>query len=47
MAQPFPLAFSDLQIYSWLLRALPQLAFILFTYCYLTKPSGNNELEIM
>jgi hypothetical protein len=35
MAQPSPLAFPDLQIYSRLLRALPQ-----FFICYLVQPEN-------
>jgi len=38
MAQPSPLAFHDLQIYSGLLRALPQLLFIIW--------SGQKILDI-
>jgi hypothetical protein len=36
MAQPFPLAFRDLQIYSWLLLALSQLI-----VRYLVQPENS------
>jgi hypothetical protein len=38
MAQPFPLAFPNLQVYSWLFRMLPQLVI-----CFLVQPEDSYD----